>query len=155
GLVGITLTDPDLPDGVSLIDDDQFIRIQQPTNLIFTRLLDLAPESEYWKAVEHLYRESNKPLWGGFSSVSLTRLPAGAEIPTDIATHLRYDQSLANLIVYEPLSSNERDRLIDATRSAQWYRTIDQIRRDSKKATACFYGGGGFIFPRWFLQEFP
>lgn len=25
----------------------------------------------------------------------------------------------------------------------------------NKTPSACFYGGGGFIFPRWFLKEFP
>ncbi len=31
----------------------------------------------------------------------------------------------------------------------------NELGGTSHQASACFYGGGGYIFPRWFLEEFP
>ena len=155
GLSGVTLTKQDLPAGVVLDETSQSLRIEQPSNEVFTRLLALAPEASYWKAVEQLQMETSKPSWGGFSSVSLTTLPEGVVIPDDFGSTIRYDETLQVLIAYRPLSKDDRDRLIASTRSAVWHQTITKLSRESRRSTACFFGGGGFIFPRWFLQEFP
>lgn len=155
GLVGVSLTAQDLPESVTLADDGQSITISKPTTEIVSQLIALAPEAEYWKGVEYLYRETNKPLWGGFSSVSLEKLPEGTAIPDDISDHVRHDETLGVLIAYQPMTSKERDRLIDSSLSAGWYRALQDARRNSRRDTACFFGGGGFIFPRWYLQEFP
>jgi len=76
-------------------------------------------------------------------------------IPDDYGSTVRHDESLQVLIAYQPLSKEDRDRLIANTRSAVWHQAITKLSRESRRSTACFYGGGGFIFPRWFLQEFP
>ena len=155
GLSGVTVTNQDLPDGVVLDETNQSLRIERPSNEVFTRLLALAPEASYWKAVEQLQLETSKRLWGGFSSVSLTTLPEGVVIPDDFGSTIRHDESLQVLIAYQPLSKDDRDRLIANTRSAVWHQAIAKLSRESRRSTACFFGGGGFIFPRWFLQEFP
>ncbi len=155
GLSDVTVTNQDLPDGVVLDETNQSLKIERPSNEVFTRLLALAPEVSYWKAVEQLQVETSKPFWGGFSSVSLTTLPEGVVIPDDFGSTLRHDETLQVLIAYQPLSKEDRDRLIGKTRSAGWYQSITRLSRESRRSTACFFGGGGFIFPRWFLQEFP
>jgi MFS family permease len=155
GLAGVTVTTDNLPAGVTLDEASQSLRIEVPSNDIFSKLLALAPEAPYWAAIEQLQRETNKPIWGGFSSVSLPLLPDGVVIPDDMNAGVRHDETLEVLIAYSPVSAETRDRLIANTRSAPWYQAVTRLRRGSRSATACFYGGGGFIFPRWFLQEFP
>ena len=155
GLVGVHVTSHALPDGVVLDDESETFRIERPSNEAFRHLLAMAPECQYWKAIEQLFVETNKPLWGGFSSANLTALPEGIEIPVELNASLRHDESLEVLIAYKPLSKEDRDKLIGATPSAEWYRSIEKLRLESRRSSACFYGGGGFIFPRWFLQEFP
>ena len=155
GLTGVTITPRDLPEGTTLDETTQVLTIGKPSNEAFIRLLALAPESEYWTAIDNLYNETNKPSWGGFSSANLARLPGEVVIPADFDSTLRYDETFQILIAYQPLSEESRDKLIAGTPSGEWYRAIAALRRGSRKSTACFYGGGGFIFPRWFLKEFP
>lgn len=155
GVTSVTITADNLPNGVEFDEANNLLRVERPDNEVFVGLLGLAPEAEYWKAVEYLYRETNKPLWGGFSSYSLPILPEGVVISDDISVSLRHDETLGVLIAYQPLSAADRDRLIASTSSYAWFQKIADIRGNSRKSTACFYGGGGYIFPRWFLQEFP
>ena len=155
GLFDATVTNQELPEGVVLDEPSHSLRIERPSNEVFTRLLALAPEASYWKAVEQLHLETNKSFWGGFSSVSLTSLPEGVVIPDDFESTIRHDETLQVLIAYQPLSKRDRDRLIAITPSAAWHQSITTLSRESRRSTACFFGGGGFIFPRWFLQEFP
>ena len=155
GLSGITLAPADLPAGITLDETTSSLKIGRPSNEIFAHLMELAPEAKYWKAIEQLQIETNKPFWGGFSSANLVQWPAGIVIPGEFAATLRLDESLDVLIAYQPLSRADRDKLISATPSGKWYQDIEQLRRESRRSSACFFGGGGFIFPRWFLQEFP
>lgn len=154
-LKGVVLATDNLPDGIRFDEAGHSLLVDHPDNEQFARLLDLAPEAEYWRAVEYLYRETNKRYWGGHSSYNLPKLPDGVVIPDDIGTYIRHDETLGFLIAYQPLSAADRDRLIATTPSSAWFTRIADIRGKSRKSTACFYGGGGFIFPRWFLQEFP
>ena len=85
----------------------------------------------------------------------MTHLPAGVSIPAELAASLRHDESLEVLIAYQPLSEADRDTLIAATSSAKWYAEVKKRWSESRSSSACFFGGGGFIFPRWFLKEFP
>jgi predicted membrane-bound spermidine synthase len=145
----------DFPDGVVFDEAAQLVKLERPSNEAFERLLAMAPEANYWKAIEQLFTETNKPFWGGFSSANLSTFPAGIVIPEEFSASLRHDETLEVLIAYKPLSKVDRDKLIAATPSAAWYQSIQKLRRESRRSSACFYGGGGFIFPRWFLQEFP
>ena len=155
GLSGITIDATLLPEGVVLDEAAQLIKIERPSNDVFSRLLALAPEVDYWNAVEQLHIQTNKPFWGGFSSANLSKLPPDIVIPDKFATVLRHDDSLEVLIAYQPVTKDDRDQLIAATPSGGWYQAIGNLRMDSRRSSACFYGGGGFIFPRWFLKEFP
>lgn len=144
-----------LPDGVTLDAGTNTLRIERPSNDLFTKLLELSPEAPYWSALQFLHHESNKIEWGGFSSVNLARLPQGVQIPEDVSNQLRHDETLQILIAYDPISQATRDRLIADTPSGSWFQAIERARKSSLKTSSCFYGGGGFIFPRWFLNEFP
>lgn len=154
-LSGVEITADNLPKGVTLDESAQLLLIERPSNQIFLQLVEMAPEAAYWSALEQLQRETNKPAWGGFSAINLPELPEGVVIPDEIAKNLRHDESLQVLIAYQPISSEIRNRLIANTRSGSWYQKIDELRRGSRHVSACFFGGGGYIFPRWFLQEFP
>ena len=153
--IDFPVTAEKMPDGITLDVAEQKLRIEKPRNDLFQQLLALAPEVAYWTALERLQRETNKPDWGGFAAVNLAQLPSGTEIPTDLSDNIRYDDSLQILIAYQSVSQAVRDRLIANTRSGAWYSAVDSARRNSLKTSACFYGGGGFIFPRWFLNEYP
>ena len=155
GLAGIAVTAADLPDTVRMDEAGQLLEITRPTMEVFNQLRTLAPDAEYWTAVEWLQVETNKPDWGGFSSVNLKSLPEGVIIPDEFNSILRHDETLEVLIAYEPISEQARDRLIASTPSAEWHQAITRLVRESRRSSACFYGGGGFIFPRWFLKEFP
>ena len=155
GLVGAVLTADQLPKGVTLDEGTNSLKIEYPVAEVFQQLLELAPEYAYWRALDDLHRESNKPDWGGFSAVNLPKFPAGATMPDELAKHLRHDESLGVLIAYYPISVAMRDELIANSSSGNWYTTVLQARQNTLKTSACFYGGGGFIFPRWFLNEFP
>ena len=154
-LTGVAVNPQDLPAGVTLDEAGQLVKIEQPSNEVFARLLALAPEADYWAAIEQLQVETNKLHWGGFSSANLVKLPEGIVIAEELGATLRHDESLEVLIAYQPISTAIRDRLIAQTPSGKWYETLNTLRRESRRESACFYGGGGFIFPRWFLQEFP
>jgi predicted membrane-bound spermidine synthase len=155
GLVGANVEPRKLPLGVVIDRDNKSIRIEHPTSDCFKKLLALAPESSYWSALEQLRQETNKQSWKGFSSVKLWGIPDGTVISDEIAKTLRYDETLGALIAYQPISDQIFLQLIEDTQSGKWYQQIDALRHRSGQSTACFYGGGGFIFPRWFLQEFP
>ena len=155
GLNDLHLVAADLPAGVRFDESGQSLTIARPTNELLSRLQGLAPAADYWAAIDQLYRESNKDAFGGFSAVDLPTLPEGVTIPEDLSKRLRHDETLGVLVAYQRLSVNDRDSLIDASPSAAWYRRVVEARQGLGKATACFYGGGGFIFPRWFSVEFP
>jgi predicted membrane-bound spermidine synthase len=150
-----TLDARDLPAGVSFDAASATLKVEQPSREVFQALLNLAPESGFWKAVEELYRETNKPLWGGFSSVELEELPEGVSIPESLAATIRHDRSLEVVTAYGVVTAELRDRLIRGTPSGAWYSEVERARGESRRASALFMGGGGFIFPRWFLKEFP
>ncbi len=153
--MGITVTADNLPKDVFLDGETATLRIERPTNETFVQLLAISPDAPYWSALEQLQLETNKPDWGGFSAVSLAQLPEGVVIPDEFADFLRFDQSLQVLIAYQPISNEIRKRLIVNTTSGVWYQQVDGLRRGARRMSACFYGGGGYIFPRWFLHEFP
>ena len=144
-----------LPAGTTFDPATSTLRIDQPTQEIFDTLLTLAPDSTYWHAVDELHKETNKPFWGGFASVPLEQLPDGIVVPEDLNMTIRYDRSLECVTAYDVVTTGIRDRLIDGTPLAAWHREVQRGRGESRRATALFMGGGGFIFPRWFLKEFP
>lgn len=143
------------PMGTTFNAEAATLTINQPSAEIFDSLLALAPEADYWRAIEQLSQETNKPLWGGFSSVELTEIPDGISVPDKLSSKIRMDQTLQLLTAYEVVTPEIRDGLIDATPSAAWFHEVAKARGMSHRATALFMGGGGYIFPRWFLKEFP
>lgn len=144
-----------LPTGVTFDPASRTLRVEQPTDEVFKTLLALVPEGPYWSALEDLYQVTNKPLWGGFSMASLASLPAGVTLPEDLELTVRFDASLECLTAYDIVTGPIRDRLIQATPHAAWYAEVQRGRNQSRRSTGLFLGGGGFIFPRWFLQQFP
>ena len=114
---------------------------------VFNQLRALAPDAEYWTAVEWLQVETNKPDWGGFSSVNLKSLPAGVIIPDEFNSILRHDETLEVLIAYGPISEQARDRVIASTPSAEWHQAIARLVRESRRSSACFLWGWRIHLP--------
>jgi len=144
-----------LPTGVTFDPATAQLRIDQPTPEVFETLLGLAPDAEYWSALETLHQTTTRPLWGGFSTATLAKLPSDVTLPEDLSLTLRFDAGLECLTAYDVITAPIRDRLIGATRHADWYREVQRGRDQARQSTALFLGGGGFIFPRWFLKQFP
>lgn len=155
GLANSTIKPDQLPEGVALAESGQSLSIGHPTVELLSNLLSLSPDSEYWTAIDQLFRETARDDFGGFSAVDLPMLPENVVIPAELSKAVRHDETLGVLIAYRRLTSGERDRLVESSTSASWYREIVGAKQRLGKSTACFFGGGGFIFPRWFLQEFP
>ena len=143
------------PSGVIFDEKTSRLRIDQPSQAIFDALLDLSPDAPFWRAITELHKETNTPLWGGFSSVALEQMPEGITIPESLGPTLRHDQTLGVVTAYQALTSETRDQLIRNTPTGAWHDEIETARGMSRRATALFVGGGGYIFPRWFLKEFP
>ena len=144
-----------LPAGVTYDSAQSTLQISQPGSTVFDALLALAPEGGYWKVVEKLNKDTSKPLWGGFAAEPLEQLPEGVTIPEELNTQVRYDRALEVLTAYDVVTDRIRDQLIASTPHAAWHNEIQRARGLSRRATGLFMGGGGFIFPRWFLKEFP
>lgn len=144
-----------LPKGTTFNAATATLRIEQPLPEVFDALLMLAPDGAYWRAVDELYRQTNKPLWGGFAAVGLEQMPEGISIPEDLNTLIRHDKTLEVVTAYEVVSAELRSRLIRESPLSAWYDEVQRGRGVSRRATGLFIGGGGFIFPRWFLKEFP
>ena len=144
-----------LPNGVAFDEAAGLLKIEHPAPALFDALLAMSPDAPFWKAITALHAETNKPLWGGFSSVELEQMPPGVTISEDLAPTLRHDATLGVVTAYQPVSTATRDKLLSATPTGAWHRAIEEARGQSHRATALFVGGGGYIFPRWFLKEFP
>ncbi len=144
-----------LPAGTTFDAATSTLHIEQPSQEIFDTLLKLAPDAAFWRAIDELHRETNKPFWGGFSAAPLEQMPDGITIPDDLNLTIRHDRSLEVITAYDVVTVDARDRLIRGTPLAAWYREVTRARGQSRRATGLFMGGGGFIFPRWFLKEFP
>ena len=144
-----------LPNGVVFDAAAGLLKIDHPATGLFDALLALSPDAPYWRAITTLHAETNKPLWGGFASVELEQMPPGVTIPEDLAPTMRHDATLGIVTAYQSVSTATRDKLISATPTATWQHAIEEARGQARRATALFVGGGGYIFPRWFLKEFP
>ena len=144
-----------LPTGTTYDPASDTLRVELPTQAVFDTLLTLAPDAPFWKAVNDLHKDTNSPLWGGFSASPLEQMPDGVAIPEELNLTIRHDKTLEVVTAYDIITAEIRDRLIQGTPSAAWYSEVQKARGDSRRATGMFMGGGGFIFPRWFLKEFP
>lgn len=144
-----------LPFGTTFDPATSTLHVLQPTQEVFDTLLKLAPDAPFWTAVDELHKDTTKPLWGGFAAVPLEQLPHGIVIPEELSTTIRYDRSLEVVTAYDVVTNEIRDRLIEGSPSAAWYREVQRGRGESRRASGLCLGGGGFIFPRWFLKEFP
>lgn len=144
-----------LPAGVTFDAARQQLLLTEVNEALIDELLRLSPDSTYWKAIEQLHRETIRPNWGGFSTVDLTTWPEGVTIPEALRLKLNYDQNLETLMAYDVVTVDDRDQLIAATSQAPWQRAIQHLSKNTTPLNTLFIGGGGFIFPRWILAEFP
>lgn len=144
-----------LPDGVSFDAARQQLMLTEANAAVVDELLRLSPDVTYWKAIEQLHRETTRPNWGGFSTVDLAAWPEGVTIPDALRLKLNYDQNLESLMAYDVVTVDDRDQLIAATPQAAWHQAIQNLSKNTTPLNTLFIGGGGFIFPRWILAEFP
>lgn len=144
-----------LPTGTTFDAKTETLRVELPSQAVFELLLSLAPDAEFWRAVNELHKDTNSPYWGGYSASPLKQMPEGMTIQEDLNLTVRHDRTLEVLTAYDVITDEIRDQLIQGTPFAAWYHEVQRARGQSRRASGMFIGGGGFIFPRWFLKEFP
>ncbi len=152
---GVDILLEKLPDGVSWEATSRRLWVRTPSKEVLDALRQRSPDAAYWNALDFLHTETTKPRWGGFSTASLPTLPEEITFPADAFQTIRYDRHLEVLTAYEPISAELRDKLAALSPQAPWRTAIESLRKRSAKVSALFLGGGGYIFPRWFLAEFP
>lgn len=145
----------DLPSSVSWEESSRRLWVRDSSKEVLDELRQRSPDAAYWNALDFLHAETTKAGWGGFSTASLPTLPEGVTIPEDLYQTVRYDRHLEVLTAYEPVTSDLRDKLAGLSPQGPWRTAIESFRKHSSRVSALFLGGGGYIFPRWFLSEFP
>jgi predicted membrane-bound spermidine synthase len=145
----------DLPEGVTFEAATRTLHVPSASAGVLDQLLHRSTDYDYWAAVEELHLETNKSRWGGFSTVSITEWPEGLVLPEDVFDLVRYDTNLEVLSAYKPVSTEHAQRLLKLSPQAAWRDAIESLRRRSASISTLFLGGGGYIFPRWVLTEFP
>ncbi|MBI1345926.1 hypothetical protein GC163_06520 [bacterium] len=144
-----------LPEGARYDAATHRLSLSAREPALLDALLNLSPSADYWRAVNQLYKETTEAYWGGFSTVTLDQLPEGVSIPTDLTKSIRYDSTLTALSAYEAVTPAERDTLLALSPQHPWYVAVESLRKQSSRLNTLFLGGGGFVFPRWILAEFP
>lgn len=144
-----------LPEGVRYDASTHRLSVSAREPVLLERLLRLSSSADYWQAVNQLQHETSVANWGGFSTVTLAQLPEGIVIPQDLGMSVRYDENLEALSAYEVITPTQRDQLLALSPDLPWYMAIESFRKQSSRINTLFLGGGGFIFPRWILAEFP
>ncbi len=144
-----------LPEGATFEEGTQELRLANTEPVLLRRLMELSDHAPYWAAVEQLQRETSLPNWGGFTAVGLSELPAGLTLPAGQSAKVRFDPQLETLAAYEVLSLDDREQLLALGPQAPWKVALDRFRGQTASLGTLFIGGGGFIFPRWILAEYP
>lgn len=144
-----------LPSDVFFDETSRRLSAEHVNPRLVQELLDLAPDSDYWFAVDQLSITTTQPNWGGLEAHSLDRLPDGVEIPAELNSAIRFDPQLRLLNAYQPITPEMRDRLIQLSPRGPWFTAVHNLRQQSGKISSFFIGGGGYIFPRWVAHEYP
>uniref|UniRef100_A0A7C2P5R7 Spermidine synthase n=1 Tax=Schlesneria paludicola TaxID=360056 RepID=A0A7C2P5R7_9PLAN len=144
-----------LPVGVRFDADTRTLHVGEASAAVLDALLGLSPDYDYWTAVEALHRDTNRPRWGGFSSAPLSVWPDGLTLPQNLSAIVRYDSNLEVMSAYDVVTAEHQRQLLSLGPQAKWRAAIESLRRHSAPISTLFLGGGGYIFPRWILAEFP
>lgn len=115
-------------------------------------LLALAPPGEFWLTIEKLAALTRADDWGGFSSVKLNALPAGAAEDEFLNDRLTFEPTFKTLNVFRVLDDDDVEKLCaagSASDIAAWRNAVNSLSGDALTVDTFFIGGGGFIFPRW------
>lgn len=144
-----------LPEGATYDEATRTLRLEERSTELIDAIARLSPEWSWWQALEALRTETQRTKWGGFSTAPLTALPEGVAIPADLAGAIRFDESLSVLKAYERLDDEKIDRLIALGRHAPLRLGLNRLGQSTRAINSYFLGGGGFIFPRWVLAQYP
>jgi hypothetical protein len=144
-----------LPAGVTYAAATRTLSIDHLNGELVDALYNLADDAPYWLALEQLHKDTNAPNWGGFSTVTLEKLPEGVELPADLHAVVRYDSALEILTGYSVLTADLRERLANLSPQAPWRQMVQSLRKQDSPISTLFLGGGGYVFPRWIADEFP
>lgn len=121
-------------------------------------LLKISKHGEYWLALDDLAKATREEFWGGFSSVSLKSIPAGADGSKLLKEKMSYEPNFGVLNAFQELSNEDVERLAaigDAAPSAVWRTAVNSLFQESRSVSTFFIGGGGFVFPRWIEHHYP
>jgi hypothetical protein len=144
-----------LPAGAHFDAATRTLKVDRLTSALTDALKALSADAAYWTALEQLHKETSLSTWGGFSSVALSKLPEGVELPAELVQTVRHDAALEVLTAYDVISADLRDRLINLSPQAPWLRAVQSLQREAGPLSTLFLGGGGFVFPRWVAAEYP
>lgn len=161
---GVTVDVPDFPGAEVLLAklpvETSFdattrkLTVNQLTPERLAALEELSPDHRWWRLLEEARLQTARTAWGGYLLLPIDALPEGVEIPEEQSGRMRYDTVLHAMTFYDVVSTEDRDRLINATKTAQWHQVLQQLRR-ARAISALSLGGGGYVFPRWLLAQFP
>ena len=118
-------------------------------------LLQQSGAAPLWEALQTLHWITTRPGWGGFTAVPVDAVPEGFAVPESLREIVQYDSILGQLTAWAMVDDRVLGEVISAGPDAGWYRAVDRLYRQSRRTSALFIGGGGFIFPRWVEQQFP
>lgn len=117
-------------------------------------LVDVGPDREYRVAVIQAFLDS-RARQGEKSHTRLASLPAGIQIPFEMADRIRYDSFVNELRCEKPLTLDDLFQLLAAGEQKPYVEDVIALYRKSRRVRTLFVGGGGFIFPRWIEASFP
>ena len=155
---GLNRIAPSLPDWIWFDAETNRLTAQGIVNEDRRKeLMRLAPHGDYWLAVEKLAADTHTEYWGGLSTVSLEKLPPGVSTQKFLLDRLTFSSTFQTLDAFRELSDDDVQHLCnlgDAGKAVAWRTAVNQLSQQSRRVSAFFIGGGGFIFPRWLEAEY-
>jgi hypothetical protein len=125
------------------------------------RLLTIGPYAELWQALfttwEQAWRDWNGAArrHGGVLLTDLREFPDEIEFPPELAIKVHYDRVLRALVCTGSFTLAELIDLLAQGEMREYVEAVRKLYNDSRRVSALFIGGGGYVFPRWIEQSFP
>jgi hypothetical protein len=92
---------------------------------------------------------------GGVVLTELRQLPEGIKFPPAVALKVHYDSVLKSLVCTGSFTLPELMDVLAQGEMQEYVEAVWMLFNDSRRTSALFIGGGGFVFPRWIEQNFP
>jgi hypothetical protein len=107
-----------------------------------------------WEQVDRDWSGASRGA-GGVLLIPLDEPPAGVTFPDESLGRVRFDATLKSLVCTGPFRIDQAFSLIAQGTDGTWARAVIDLFLRSRRTSAMFVGGGGFVFPRWIESHFP